>query len=236
MWPAIGALLGLVAGSFLATLVLRWPQERGLVGRSACDSCGATLKPWELVPLLSFLWQHGRCRHCGAAIDRRHPLIELSCSVVGALACLAHPGWVGLTGALSGWLLVALIALDAEHHWLPDALTLPLAALGLGFGAGQFTDRLIGFAAGGGVLLALALAYRHLRQREGLGMGDVKLTAALGAWLGWQQLPMLLLAASLIGLMLVAVRRLRGETIAADTVLPLGACLAMAAFPLWLLT
>lgn len=236
MWPAIGALLGLVAGSFLATLVLRWPQGRGLGGRSACDSCDAILRARDLVPLLSFLWRRGRCGHCGAAIDRRHPLLELSCAVVGALACLAHPGWYGLAGALSGWMLVALIALDADHHWLPDALTGPLAGLGLMFGAGPFADRLIGFAAGGGLLLALALAYRHFRRREGLGMGDVKLTAALGAWLGWQQLPLLLLAASVIGLLLVAVRRLRGETIAADTVLPLGACLAMAAFPLWLLT
>ena len=105
IWPSLGALLGLVMGSFLATLVLRWPQAQALTGRSRCDACGAAVRWFDLVPVLSFLWLKGRCRACGARIDRLHPAIEIGCALIGALAFVAVPGWQGLWGALLGWLL-----------------------------------------------------------------------------------------------------------------------------------
>nr|WP_255696982.1 A24 family peptidase [Sandaracinobacteroides sayramensis] len=234
LWPILGALLGLVAGSFLATLVVRWPRGEGLGGRSRCDSCGKPLGPLELVPLVSALVSRGRCRACGAAIDRRHSLLELAAALIGALAMLASPGTVGLSGALLGWALLALLALDAEHQWLPDRITLPLLALGLWLGAGDFTDRLLGAAIGGGALLLLALGYRALRGRDGMGLGDVKLMAALGAWLGPLLLGPLMLLAALLGLGMALGLHLRGRPLPAGGRIPFGACLAAAAFPLWL--
>src|SRR5690606_17181498 len=121
----------LVAGSFLATVVLRWPAGRTTGGRSACDGCGAPLGPAELVPLLSYLMLRGRCRRCRAAIDPHHPVIELAAGAVGASALFIVPGIAGLSLAVAGWLLLTLAALDAEALWLPDRLTLPLAVLGI---------------------------------------------------------------------------------------------------------
>lgn len=233
-WPILGGVLGLVAGSFLATLVVRWPAGESLRGRSRCDGCGRPLSALELVPVLSWLRLGGRCRTCGAAIDRRHILFELAAAFVGALAMLASPGPMGLAGAVLGWALLALLFLDAEHFWLPDRITLPLLALGLAFGAGSIADRLLGMALGGGAFLLLALGYRFLRGKEGLGGGDVKLMAALGAWLGPALIGPLLLVSASIGLLLAGVSRLRGRALPAGGRIPLGACMAAAAFPLWL--
>jgi leader peptidase (prepilin peptidase)/N-methyltransferase len=238
VWPILGGLLGLVAGSFLATLVLRWPRGASLSGRSRCDGCGVTLGPADLVPLLSFARLKGRCRSCGTAIDSRHPAIEAAAAAIGILALAAVPGPEGLTGALLGWVLLACLVLDLEHFWLPDALTLPLLALGLLLGPAPLADRLLGAALGGGGLLAIALAFRALTGRDGLGMGDAKLMAALGAWLSPAFLPPLLLVAALAGLAFAGVRSLRrpaGESPGdAEVRVPFGACLAVAGFPLWL--
>lgn len=228
-----GVILGLVAGSFLSTLVVRWPRGRNLSGRSACDHCGVALRTADLMPLLSFACNKGRCRHCAAAIDWRHPVMEIGCALLGGLALWAAPSLSGLGGALFGWILLALILLDAEHYWLPDALTLPLLGLGLWLGHGAFADRLIGAIGGGALFFLLAAGYRRLRHREGLGMGDVKLIAALGAWLGWQALPPLILGAAVIGLLWASSRMLGGERLSGRMQLPLGSCLSLAALPLW---
>ncbi len=232
--PILGALLGLIAGSFLATLVLRWPQGLTLSGRSRCDSCGKPLGVTELVPILSWLAARGRCRNCGADIDPLHPMIEFSCAIVGVLAQLAAPGLEGLAGALFGWFLIALAALDTRHLWLPDALTLPLLALGLLLGPGDWQTRLLSAALAGGSLWLVARVFQAIRKREGMGMGDVKLMAAIGAWLSPAHLPPLLLLSALLGLAAVGVARLRGRKIDSDVRIPFGACLAAAAFPLWL--
>jgi leader peptidase (prepilin peptidase) / N-methyltransferase len=234
MWPALGAFSGLLVGSFVATLVLRWPRDLPMSGRSRCDGCSAQLNPHELVPLLSFAIQRGRCRRCGGAIDPAHPLIEAACAAVGALALFALPGWHGFAGALLGWFLVALIALDVAHFWLPDRLTLPLMAFGLALGPAPPGERFLAAAIAGGSFLFLAVAYRALRGRDGLGLGDAKLAAALAAWLSLDKLPPLLLTAALLGLGLAAVGAVRGKRLGPDTRIPFGACLAAAAFPLWL--
>lgn len=239
MLALVGAVLGAIVGSFLATIAIRWPQGRSaLTGRSSCDGCDASLRAHELVPILSFLLLLGRCRRCGAPIALTHLSIEIGAALVGAAALLAHPSPAGLVTAIFGWWLLLLAALDAEHHWLPDKLTLPLIIAGLilawtGVGPGLET-RLIGAVAGYASLAALALAYQFVRRREGLGGGDPKLLAGIGAWLGWAQLPFVLLGAGALGLSALLLVRLRGGTVAATDRLPLGTLLALAAWPIWL--
>ncbi|HEY0324575.1 MAG TPA: prepilin peptidase [Allosphingosinicella sp.] len=236
-----GAVLGAIIGSFVAALVIRWPRGEGVTGgRSRCDACGETLRARELVPVLSYLVQRGRCRRCGARIDARHPLVELAGALIGVAAVLAHPLPLALVTAGLGWWLLATAAIDAEEQWLPDALTLPLVPLGLvaawaGFGP-PLLDRLVGAVAGGLGLALLGWIYRALRAREGLGGGDPKLLAGIGAWLGLLQLPFVLLGAGLVGLAAALALVARGRAVGATTRLPLGALMAVAAWPLWILS
>lgn len=237
----LGGIFGAIAGSFLATLILRWPGGRSVArGRSACDGCGRVLGMRDLVPMLSAIMQRGRCRTCGAAIDPLHGRIEAGCAIIGALALGFAPDRGGLGWALLGWLLLTLAVLDRRHFWLPDALTLPLAFLGLtiGFWVTDVTmaDRVIGAVAGYGALLAVAVGYRRLRRREGLGLGDAKLLGALGAWFGWQALPFILLLGASLGLMAVMAAIAAGRPVGGSTRLPLGTFLALAAVPGWWLS
>lgn len=237
--PALGAILGLVAGSFLAALALRWPRGQSVMrGRSACDACGHRLGVVDLLPVFGHLLRRGRCAYCGAPIDRRHLLIELASGGIGLVSLLAAPGLEGLCGAMFGWLLVALIALDVDHFWLPDELVAALAVVGVGAGlagiAPPMADRLIGGLAGFAGLAAIAILYRVARGRTGMGGGDPKLLGAIGLTLGWQALPLVLLGGASVGLALLGVRRLRGDSIRADQEVPLGALMAVVAWPLWL--
>lgn len=234
-----GALMGAIAGSFLATIVLRWPQGRSVArGRSACDGCGRVLGVGDLIPLASALVQRGRCRTCGARIDPLHGRMEAGCALIGALALAAMPDLGGVGWALLGWLLMTLAVLDWRHFWLPDALTLPLAFAGLTIGlwATDVTlqDRVIGAVVGYAALLIVARSYRALRGREGLGLGDAKLLGALGAWFGWQALPFILFLSALLGLLIVAVVMIGGRPADAATRVPLGTFLAIGAVPGWM--
>lgn len=236
---ALLGLLGAIAGSFLATIAVRWPQDRAVRhGRSACDGCGRVLVAWELVPLVGWIAARGRCRTCGGAIDPRHPAIELACVVVALSAGLvAATPQQALAGALFGWLLVTLAALDLSDLWLPDPLVAALALAGVATAWAAppaLSERLIGGVAGFAALGAVAWAYRLLRGREGLGGGDPKLFGAIGLWLGWRLLPAVLLVAGLVGLGVALVLQLRGRPVAGDTALPLGTFLAVAAYPAWL--
>ncbi|HYI48233.1 MAG TPA: prepilin peptidase [Allosphingosinicella sp.] len=242
LWLAatFGAVLGLLVGSFLATMLIRWPAGRSVIGgRSRCDGCGKALGPLELVPVISWLVRRGRCRHCGAAIDSRQVAIELAAGLIGLVAALAHPLPLALATAGFGWWLLLIAALDLEHQWLPDLLTLPLLALGLaaawaGFGP-PLAERAIGAAIGWASLALIAFLYRRIRGREGMGGGDPKMFGAAGAWVGAWNLPAILLAAGLLGLAAVLAMRLRGETVSATSRLPLGTLIALAAWPAWLL-
>ena len=240
-WPwSVGlGLLGAVFGSFIATLVIRWPQGRSVLkGRSHCDACDAALGPRDLIPLVSAALSRGKCRHCAARIDPRHWQIELAALGIGAIAGLVVPGAAGFAGAIFGWLLLALAALDIAEYWLPDRLTLTLALAGLVAGlAGvdpPLPDRLIGGGVGFVALWLVGFAYRHLRGREGLGGGDPKLFGAIGLWLGWRMLPPVLLLAALTGLAFALVGMVRGRTTRLDDRMPFGALLAIAAYPAWL--
>ncbi|WP_394662606.1 prepilin peptidase [uncultured Sphingomonas sp.] len=239
VWAVFYGMAGAIVGSFVAALVLRWLEDRSVMaGRSACDHCGGTLRVWELVPVLSFVALRGRCARCREPIDPVHWRIEVLALLIGASA-----GWVagpdGWMGALFGWSLLALGALDALDMWLPDRLNLWLAATGavtalLGFGP-SLNDRVIGGVAGFGALWLIATGYRLIRKREGLGEGDPKLLGAIGLWLGWRMLPGVVLVACLIGLGFVVIRHLSGRRASGHDMVPLGLLLALAAYPAWVL-
>ncbi|WP_294329345.1 A24 family peptidase [uncultured Sphingomonas sp.] len=238
-WPVLLSALGAVFGSFIATLAIRWPEGRStIIGRSACDACGTTLRPAELVPVVSYIVQRGRCGRCSAPIARSHWYTELIGLAIGGGAGLLAPGAEGAAGAVFGWLLLALAALDLAAFWLPNALNATLALCGLAAGASGLNPpvaaRLIGGGAGFALLWLVAQVYKALRGRQGLGGGDPKLFGAIGCWLGWQALPLVLLAASLIGLAAVLGFISAGRRVRATDRLPFGVMLAAGAWAVWI--
>ncbi|BEE10935.1 prepilin peptidase [Aeromonas dhakensis] len=175
-----------------------------MVPRSACPHCGHAITAMENIPLLSWLWLKGRCRECQAPISARYPLVELLTALLSlVVAATFPPGWGLLAALLLTWVLAALTFIDLDKMLLPDQLTLPLLWGGLLFNlAGGFVplaDAVIGAMAGYLVLWSLYWAFKLFTGKEGMGYGDFKLLAALGAWLGWQALPIVLLLSSLVG-------------------------------------
>ena len=234
-WPLIGGGLGLAVGSFIALVTARWPQGETILGRSRCDHCGAKLGALELVPLVSALVQRGCCRQCGQAIAARHWQIEVAAAVIGAGLLWRFPAPEGLLLALAGWWLLALLILDAEQQWLPDALTLPLIPFALLLPGLPLEQRLWGGGLGFAGLWLVGFGYRRLRGRDGLGGGDPKLLAGLGALLGGWSLPFLITGAAGLGLALAGWDHFRGRPVIATTRLPFGALLAgVALVLLWL--
>lgn len=231
---------GLLAGSFLGLVSLRLPAGEPIVaGRSRCGGCGRPLAPWRLFPLVSYLLARGRCALCGSVIPVRYPLMELACAAIGAGAAVSQPSALAaVLTALLGWQLLLLAVVDAENFWLPDALTLPLLASGLAaamlLDAQTLRDAAIGAIVAFVGLKLLALAYRRLRGREGLGGGDPYLLAAGGAWVGWAGLPSVLLWASVSGLSVVLARQLAGRKVSGDDRLPFGVFLAIGVWLTWL--
>lgn len=237
--PIAFAVLGAIFGSFIGAIVARWPRgESVLSGRSHCDGCGRTLGAAELLPVLSWLAQRGRCRACGAAIGGDALAIEALAAVIGAVAIIVAPGWQGVAGAVFGWLLLALGWIDFRHFWLPDSLTAMLAATGLGLAAAGMGPPLLEAAITGIVPFAalwlVAIIYKAVRGREGLGGGDPKLLGALGFWLGAIGLNVALLLACLLGLVAAGTMALSGRSVTGATRLPLGTLFAIAGYLVWL--
>lgn len=198
-------------GSLLGVLIRRLPLGRSVfLARSDCPDCGARLGAGELVPLLSFVVQRGRCRRCGGRIDPFYWQIELAALAVAAGTVLAAPDNMVVVDCVLGWTLLALAWTDVETMLLPDALTLPLLLAGLAeawwFSPWILTDRAIGAGLGWGTFAGLAWLWRRWRGIDALGGGDAKLLAAGGAWLGWQALPWVVLVAALMGIAAVLAR------------------------------
>ena len=171
---------------------------------SHCPSCNAPIKPWQNIPILSYAILKGRCAHCGVGISLRYPIIELIAGLLAALAA-QHFGfsWEALAAALFLWSLLAMTMIDVDHQLLPDQLTLPLMWLGLLLNSfGMFVplhDAVWGAVAGYLSLWSVYHLFKLLTGKEGMGFGDFKLLAALGAWMGWQMLPVIILLSSLVG-------------------------------------
>ncbi|ABI57423.1 prepilin peptidase [Alkalilimnicola ehrlichii MLHE-1] len=256
---ALALVLGLLVGSFLNVVILRlpimmeraWASEvaasRGEVHedaqstpfnlvtpRSHCPQCGHTLSALENIPVVSWLLLRGRCRACGTRISGRYPLVELTTGLLSALVVL-QLGWTPETAAalLLTWTLVALSGIDLDHQLLPDSLTLPLLWAGLLVNStglfAELTDAVWGAALGYLVLWGVFHAFRLLTGKEGMGYGDFKLLAALGAWLGWQALPLIILLSSLVGAAVgIALIALKGR--GREVPIPFGPYIAAAGF------
>jgi leader peptidase (prepilin peptidase)/N-methyltransferase len=194
-----------------------------LVPRSTCPGCAAPIKSLHNIPVLSYLWLRGRCASCGVRISARYPAIELLCALATALVAWKFGfGWPGACAIVITWFLIALTFIDLDHQLLPDSLTLPLLWMGLlasltGWASGSHSlpvdpvSAIAGAAIGYLSLWSVYHAFRLLTGKEGMGYGDFKLLAALGAWVGWQMLlPIVLLSAcvgALVGIALILLRR-----------------------------
>jgi leader peptidase (prepilin peptidase) / N-methyltransferase len=226
-------------GSFLGVVVRRLPDGRPIHwARSRCEGCGTALAVRDLIPLFSWLAARGRCRFCGRPIGWFYPAIELAALAIALISVLFDNGEQAWLDCALGWWLLALGWIDVRRWILPDALTLPLIIAGLAaaltFDPGGLTDRAFGAAAGYFGLRAVAILYRALRGREGLGEGDAKLLAAAGAWVGLRALPQVVLLAAVAGLFAAVCLRLAGIRLGAQSALPFGPFLALATWVIWL--
>lgn len=225
---ALSFIFGLLVGSFLNVVVYRLPlQLQGAWRResldflgmepevdapninlvfpnSHCPKCETPIKPWQNIPVISYLFLKGRCHNCATPISIQYPLLELLCGLL-TLAAIYTFGFTpeGLLAVLFTWILIALTGIDFNHHLLPDTMTLPLLWLGLIANVnGLFTDlpsAVIGAVAGYLSLWSVFWLFKLVTGKDGMGYGDFKLLAALGAWVGWQQLPLIILLSSLVG-------------------------------------
>lgn len=230
----LAGLVGLAVGSFLNVLITRLPRgESPFRGRSRCPHCDTPVRWQDNLPLFSFLLLRGRCRACGGPISWRYPAVELLSGLLAAALWLKFPASpLLLAYAPFSAVLVALSFLDLEHFWLPDVLTLPLTLLGLILSLIlphlRWYEAFLGAFLGGGVFSLVAWGYYRLTGREGLGLGDAKLLALIGAFLGVWALPWVVLLSALMGAAVGAVLIWR-EQAGRLTPIPYGPFLAAAA-------
>ena len=227
-------LLSLMVGSFLNVVIYRLPimmkkewksdclsflaDEEGKtyasdqtqtfnlsVPRSKCPSCGHLISAIENIPVVSWLFLKGRCRHCQTKISIRYPIVELTTACLSALVAFYFGfSWMTLGALLLTWSLIVLTLIDFDTQLLPDSITLPLMWLGilmslLGMSGISLQDSVIGTMAGYLSLWSVYWLFKLMTGKEGMGYGDFKLLAALGAWMGWQALPMIILLSALVG-------------------------------------
>ena len=221
-------IFGLMIGSFLNVVIYRLPlmmnrewrsqcaelleldapaQQEPFnlaLPRSHCPACKHPIGALENIPVLSYLLQRGKCRHCAAPISIRYPIIELHTGILSAVVIWQFGmGWQGMFALLFTWTLIALTLIDFDHQLLPDSLTQPLLWLGLLLSlATVFVDAhasIIGAAIGYLLLWSVYWLFKLVTGKEGMGYGDFKLLAALGAWMGWQAIPLIVLLSSLVG-------------------------------------
>jgi len=263
-------ILGLVIGSFLNVVIYRLPlmlerawqhEAREILGegdttaapraeaetfnlatpRSACPACGAPVRAWQNIPILSFLLLRGRCAACGAAIPLRYPLVEGLTGILSAIVAWRYGATPECAGALMlTWALIALAMIDLDHQLLPDAITLPLLWLGLALSLWASPaspgalfpyprEAIAGALAGYLSLWSIYKLFKLVTGKEGMGYGDFKLLAALGAWLGWQMLPVVILMSAAVGAA-VGIGLVAFTRHARETPIPFGPYLAAAGF------
>ena len=193
-------------------LELDTPAELGptfnlMTPRSRCPTCAITIPARHNIPVISWILLRGRCANCHAPISPRYPLVELL-TAIASIAVIAVYGytWLGAAALVFTWSIIALTFIDFDTQLLPDQITLPLLWLGLTVNLlGGFTDltsAVVGAMVGYLVLWSIYWAFKLITGKEGMGYGDFKLLAAMGAWFGWQTLPMLVLISSIVGILL----------------------------------
>ena len=208
--------IGLCVGSFLNVVIYRLPLGQSLVSPgSRCTKCGYHLRWYDNVPVLSWALLGGRCRQCRTAISIQYPVVEIVTGLLFVLVVWLTPvGPLMVSRLILIAILVALFGIDLEHQILPNSITLPGIVIGLMFSAiapPGWKDALLGTLLGAGVLYGIAAAYYAVRREEGLGMGDVKMLAMIGAFLGWKAVLVTLVLSSfsgaVIGMALIAAQR-----------------------------
>lgn len=247
------SLLGLLVGSFLNVVIRRlpimmeqsWKHEcRELLEQplpdttpislshpgSSCPVCRTSIKPWHNIPVISWLLLRAQCAHCGARISSRYPLVELLTGILSGLAAW-HFGFSAeaMSALVLIWMLIALTGIDVDTQMLPDSLTLPLLWTGLGVNLfavwTSLSSAVTGAILGYGILWTIYWLFKLVTGKEGMGYGDFKLLSALGAWFGWQAIPLIILLSSFAGAVLgVAILLIRGQ--GRDTPMPFGPYLA----------
>jgi len=198
------AALGLAVGSFLNVCIYRLPRGESLVApRSRCTSCGTQLRWRDNVPVLSYLLLAGRCRTCRAPISPMYPVVEVSAALVAVVSYVRFgPTLFFVSRVAFALALIVLFVIDLRHRILPNRITVPGIVAGFAFSffaPPGWPASLVGIVAGGGLLLAIAEVYYRTRGEEGLGMGDVKMIAMIGAFLGWKSMLVALVLSSVLG-------------------------------------
>ncbi len=225
-----------VAGGLLAGFARRLAADAG--SWAACPHCAERLPALALAPVIGWPLARGRCGHCAAPLGATTPVIEVGALVIAVWVAAVLDGWLVWASCVLGWALLALAAIDWRDLVLPDELTLPLIPAGIAvayfIAPGLPAEHLIGAVAGFAVFVAVRWVYQRLRGREGLGLGDAKLLAAAGAWVGWVGLPSVVLTAATAALAVALARRLAGRRVGLDQTVPFGSYLALATWIVWL--
>ena len=231
----ISAIFGAIVGSFLNVVILRLPddQQSIIFPASHCPRCSSPLHWYENIPIISYLFLRGKCSHCQERISWQYPLVELMMAVLAAALMYRFQISIAAAGYfLFCAALLVIIVIDIHHQIIPDVISLPGIILGVLFSfispTVTWQSSLIGLLVGGGVLYAVAFFYFLLRKVDGLGGGDIKLLAMIGAWLGWQSLPFIIFASSfsgsIVGLIAMFYQKKGGKTR-----IPFGPFLSLAA-------
>jgi leader peptidase (prepilin peptidase)/N-methyltransferase len=233
--PYVAGLFGLIIGSFLNVCIYRLPRQESVVWpASRCATCGRVLAWYENVPVVSWLLLRARCRTCGDPISWMYPLVELCTGLTFAVVyALYGPTPLGIARLILACILIVLFVIDLQHQILPNVITLPGIVIGFAFSLfvpPGWREALIGIALGGLVPYAMAEAYLRIRGEEGLGMGDVKMLAMIGAFLGWKLMLLTLVlasfAGSIVGVGLIAAGWSRKYPLPFGTFLAVGAMVA----------
>ena len=197
---------GLALGSFLNVCIYRIPLKKSIVRPpSSCPQCGARIRFYDNIPVISYIMLLGRCRHCRTPISLRYPLVEILIGLVSVALFIKFPSRANyILFFLFTAALLAIAFIDLQHKIIPDVISLPGILVGLAFSFFPSAtispiEALIGGVGGGGFLLLVGTAFEKLTGREGMGGGDVKLLAMIGAWMGWKALPFIILISSLTG-------------------------------------
>jgi leader peptidase (prepilin peptidase)/N-methyltransferase len=257
LFVLLAGLTGLIVGSFLNVVIYRLPrmmerqwraqcaelldhsQKEGMhetfnlwTPGSRCPACRHPISPTENIPILSYLLQRGRCAHCATPISVQYPAVEATSALLAAIVAWHYgPGWQAAAAMLLTWSLIALSVIDFNHKLLPDVITLPFMWLGMGIALfGVFTDlqsSVVGAMSGYLSLWLVFHAFRILTGKDGMGFGDFKLLAMLGAWQGWQNLLPIVIVSSCVGAVLGIVLILVGGQ-NRNTPMPFGPFLAAA--------